>query len=89
MSYQLRFTDDGERAMNNLDKDERQQVAQKFDQITSSPFRDPADWDFTRMEGCAEGRFRITNGLRAFADIDNQNEVIWIHQIRRRENLYT
>jgi mRNA-degrading endonuclease RelE of RelBE toxin-antitoxin system len=89
MSYQLKFTNDGEETMSDLETEERQRVIQKFREIVSCPFRHPTDWDFVEMDGCAEGRFRVGDALRAFADVDDHNEIIRIHQIRRRENLYT
>jgi len=88
MTYQLRFTGDGEEAMYELETNERQRVVQKFMEIINCPFRHPTDWDFVEMEGCAEGRFRIGDMLRVFADVDEHNEVIRVHKIGCRENLY-
>lgn len=88
MAYQLRFTNDGVETMKNLETDERHQVVKKFIEIINCSFRHPTDWDFVEMDGCAEGRFRVGDAIRAFADVDDHNEVIRIHKIGRRENLY-
>lgn len=89
MAYELRFTDRGEEALDRLESEEQNRVEAKLARITTCPYRHPTDWDFERMDGCADGRFKLTDGLRAFADIDDQRGVIRIHRIGRRENLYT
>jgi mRNA-degrading endonuclease RelE of RelBE toxin-antitoxin system len=89
MSYELNFTDRGEETLNRLNSEEKTQVKSKLTRIANCPYRHPTDWDFKQMEGCADGRLRITDGLRAFADIDDRHKIIWIRKIGRRENLYT
>jgi mRNA-degrading endonuclease RelE of RelBE toxin-antitoxin system len=89
MNYDLKFTDCGEQALNRLEGEEQERVRQKLRRIANCQYRHPTDWDFARMDGCAEGRFGITDGLRVFADIDEQRGIIRIHHIGRRENLYT
>jgi mRNA-degrading endonuclease RelE of RelBE toxin-antitoxin system len=89
MNYELTFTDAAEQALTLLEAGEQERVQQKLNRIANCQYRHPADWDFTQMDGCAEGRFGITDGLRVFADIDEQRGIIRIHHIGRRENLYT
>jgi mRNA-degrading endonuclease RelE of RelBE toxin-antitoxin system len=89
MKYELRFTDDGQKALNSLEREEQQRIARKLNRIATCPYRDPTDWDFVRMGGRAEGRLCITDGIRVFADIDEECGVIRIHKVGRRENLYT
>lgn len=89
MPYEIVYTADGSEAFDQLEPTERQQVREKLDEIACSPFRDPWDWDFCRMEGCADGRFSIGKGIRVYADIDAGTGVIRIHHVGRRENLYT
>lgn len=60
-----------------------------MNRIATSRFRHPTEWDFKRMPGQSDGRFRLADGLRAFVDVDEQAEVIRVHYIGRRENLYT
>jgi mRNA-degrading endonuclease RelE of RelBE toxin-antitoxin system len=89
MPYNIVFTTDGSDAFEALEHMEQRQVWKKLDQIAYSEFRDPREWDFCRMEGCADGRFSIGGGLRVFADIDDGASIIRIHHVGRRENLYT
>lgn len=88
MPYEIVFTADGSKALESLEHSERDRVRDKMNQIAFSEFRSPRDWDFSQMEGCAEGRFGIGDSLRVFADIDDANGVIRIHNVGRRENLY-
>jgi mRNA-degrading endonuclease RelE of RelBE toxin-antitoxin system len=89
MNYDLTFTDGGERALTRLESKEQERVEQKLNRIVTCQYRHPTDWHFERMAGCSDGRFCITDGLRVFADIDDQRGIIRIHYIGRRENLYT
>ena len=89
MNYELTFTDGGKRALSRLDPANKERVKQKLTRIATCHYRHPADWDFEQMSGCCEGRFRLTDEFRVFADIDEERGVIRIHHIGRRENLYT
>ena len=88
MAYDITYTGSAEKGLEELETDEQDYVQKKLNQIASSEFRHPAEWDFKRMEGQAEGRFRIGNGLRIFADINNGEKTIRVHRTARRENLY-
>lgn len=87
MPYEIVYTQDGTDAFDDLEPIEQHQVQEKLAEIADCEFRDPRDWDFCRMEGCADGRFSIGR-LRVFADIDPRAGVIRIHHVGRRENLY-
>jgi mRNA-degrading endonuclease RelE of RelBE toxin-antitoxin system len=89
MTYRVSFTDEGETALRALESDERNRVTTKLGRIATCQYRHPSDWNFSRMDGCADGRFEIGDGLRVFADIDERRHLIRIHWIGRRENLYT
>lgn len=88
MAYDITYTGSAEKAFKGLEADEQSYIQKKLNQIASSEFRHPAQWDFKRLEGQAEGRFRIGNGLRVFADIDDTENTIRVHRTDRRENLY-
>jgi len=89
MRYDIIYTADGSEALDTLEPTEQHQVQNKLDKIAYCEFRDPRDWDYRQMEGCADGRFSVGGGLRVFADIDDAAGVIRIHYVGRRENLYT
>lgn len=89
MNYEITFTADGRDAFDRLEPTERAQVRKKLDRIAYADFRDPWEWGFCRMKGCADGRLKISDGLRVFADIYENAGVIRIHHVGRRENLYT
>ena len=89
MNYKLTDTDTGERALARLETEEQERVKQKLNRVATCHYRHPADWDFEQMSGSCEGRFRIAGDLRVLADIDEERGVIRIHNIGRRENLYT
>ncbi|GAB7093443.1 hypothetical protein JCM30237_05950 [Halolamina litorea] len=88
MAYDITYTGSAEEAFEGLEKIEQSYIQKKLNQIATSEFRHPAQWDFKRLEGQAEGRFRIGNGLRVFADIDDTEKTIRIYRTDRRENLY-
>lgn len=88
MPYDIVFTAAGSEALDQLEPTEQHRVRQKLDQIANSEFREPWEWDFCQMEGCADGRFSIGDRLRAFVDIDIGAGLIRIHYVGRRENLY-
>jgi len=87
--YDLEFTERAERAVSALESSERESIQQKLDRIATSRFRHPTEWDFERMPGRSDGRLRLAGELRAFVDVDEQNGVIRVHYVGRRENLYT
>lgn len=88
MTYDIAFTHAGRSALDSLERAERTYIHRKLEEITNCEFRHPTEWDFERMAGCADGRFRIGNGLRVFADIDEETSRIRVRDVRRRENLY-
>ena len=88
MAYNITYTGSAEKAFKRLETDEQRYIKSKLNQIASSEFRHPAQWNFKRLEGQAEGRFRIGNSLRVFADIDDTENTIRVHRTDRRENLY-
>lgn len=88
-AYDVVFTDDGSSSLGALERTERRRVHEKLERIASNEFRVPRDWDYEQLGGCAEGRFRIGDGIRAFADIDDVDRVIQVHRVDRRENLYS
>lgn len=87
MSYEIVYTTDGNDEFDDLEPIEQHQVQEKLAEIADCGFRDPRDWDFCRMEGCADGRFSIGR-LRVFAHIDPRARVIRIYHVGRRENIY-
>ncbi|QSX00103.1 type II toxin-antitoxin system RelE family toxin [Haloterrigena alkaliphila] len=89
MPYEIVFTADGSEAFNTLEHTEQRQVRKKLVQIAYCEYRNPRDWDYQEMDGCADGRFKVGSGLRVFADIDDRAGVIRIRSVGRRENLYT
>jgi mRNA-degrading endonuclease RelE of RelBE toxin-antitoxin system len=88
MAYSLVFTRDARHALDILERTERSAVTRKLNEISACEFRHPSQWDFERLPGLADGRFRIGNSLRVFADIDETDGLIRVHDVRRRENLY-
>jgi hypothetical protein len=48
-------------------------VTRNLEESSTSAFRHPSEWDFERLPGLADGRFRIGNSLRVFADIDEMD----------------
>jgi mRNA-degrading endonuclease RelE of RelBE toxin-antitoxin system len=88
MSYDIDFTTEGSEALAALERIEQKQVRRKFHRIAHNEFRHPREWDYRQMEGYADGRFCLSDSLRAFADIDETAGVIRIHHVGRRENLY-
>lgn len=89
MPYDIVFMADGSEALDRLEPTEQLRVRKKLDRIADSEFREPWEWDFCQMDGCADGRFSIGDRLRVFADIDIGAGLIRIHHVGRRENLYT
>jgi mRNA interferase RelE/StbE len=89
MAYDITYTGSAEQTFKRLETDEQSYIQQKLNQIASSEFRHPSQWDFKRLEGQAEGRFRIGNDLRVFADINDREKTIRVHGTERRENLYS
>jgi hypothetical protein len=45
-------------------------VIRNLEESSTSEFRHPSEWGFEQPSGLADGRFRIGNSLRGFADID-------------------
>ncbi|ELY58298.1 hypothetical protein C493_06974 [Natronolimnohabitans innermongolicus JCM 12255] len=88
MAYEIAFTGSIEEAFDGLEADERSYIQKKLDQIASSEFRHPSQWDFKPLKGRGEGRFRIGNGLRVGANIDDEENTIRVYWADRRENLY-
>lgn len=88
MAYDIVFTQNGRSALRDLGQSEQRQVRTKLFEIASCEFRSPTEWDFCSMAGPAEGRFRIGDGLRVAADVDDRRELIRVHRVSRRENLY-
>lgn len=88
MAYEIVFTGSVEEAFDGLETDERSYIQKKLDEIASSEFRHPSQWDFKSLKGRGEGRFRVGNGLRVGADIDDAEDTIRVHWADRRENLY-
>jgi len=88
MAYDITFTGSAETAFNGLETREQSYIENKLNQIATSEFRHPTQWDFKRLDGQAEGRFRIGNSLRVLADINDTENIILIHHTDRRENLY-
>lgn len=87
-AYAVTFTSEGRETVEALEKVEREHVRQKLNEIGGDEFRDPWDWDFKRIPGRCDGRFKLSDGIRAYADIDRQQLVIRVHKIVRRENCY-
>jgi len=88
MTFDISFTRSGKDSLANLEHTEQVRVRRKLEEIACSQFRHPRDWDFCQMEGFAEGRFGIGDGLRAFVDIDESSSEIRVHYVGQRENLY-
>lgn len=86
--YEIDFTTEGAQTVDQLDCEERQWVRQRLQQIAAAEFRHPTEWDFRRMPGPADGRFRLGD-FRVFADVDERARVIIVRYVGRRENLYT
>jgi len=82
------FTGSADEAFDGLESDERSYIQKKLDEIASSEFRHPSHWDFKLLDGQAEGRFRIGDSLRVFADINDAEDTIRVYRAARRENLY-
>jgi len=89
MAYNITYTGSAETALNSLENDEQCYIQNKLDQIATSEFRHPTQWDFKRLEGQPGGRFRIGNGLRVFATIDDTENIIRVYKTGRRENQYS
>lgn len=88
-AYEIAFTRSGRGALREFEQEERVQIRTKLAEIATCAFRQPREWDFQELPGRAEGRFRIGHDLRVFADIDEEAGVIRVHNVKRRENLYT
>lgn len=90
MAYEIEFTGSVEEAFNGLESDEQSYVQKKLDEIASSEFRHPSQWDFKTLSGQTEGEglFRIGNSLRVCADINDADNKIHVYRADRRENLY-
>lgn len=89
MAHEIVFTSSGQDALAALEHTEQSRVRRKLDRIATCEIRAPWEWGFCRMEGRADGRFWIGDGLRVFADIDRDGDVIRVRHVGRRENLYT
>ncbi|GAB7121093.1 type II toxin-antitoxin system RelE family toxin [Natrinema sp. JCM 9743] len=88
MAYEIVFTGSAEEAFDGLESDERSYIQKKLDEIASSEFRHPPQWDFKPIGGRSDGWFRVGNGLRVFADINGTDNTICVHRAAQRENLY-
>ena len=88
-TYEVEFTTEGRKTIESLEKREQDRAQQKLTAIGSNEFRNPWDWDYKPVPaGRCDGRFRLSDKLRAHAEIDRQEYVIRVHRVERRENLY-
>lgn len=88
MPYEISFTNAGKDSLAALEQPDQERVRKKLQRIAHDQFRHPREWDYCQMEGCADGRFGIGSGLRAFVDIEEATSIIRVHYVGRRENLY-
>ena len=88
MAYDIEFPGSEEEAFAGLEAEERSHIQQKLARIAAAEFRHPSQWDFKRFDGTCEGRFRIGNSFRVFAEIDDAEHTIRVYRAARRENLY-
>jgi len=48
----------------------------------------PWEWGFERMDGVSDGKLSLSDELRAFVDINQENRTLLVYRVYRRENLY-
>lgn len=87
--WEIEFTDQGRDSLDQLACTARNRVLEKLTTIACSEFRSPWEWDFQAMDGPADGRLAVGDGLRIVLDIDRKRRIIRVHGVRRRENLYS
>jgi mRNA-degrading endonuclease RelE of RelBE toxin-antitoxin system len=87
MTYDVSFAGGVEAAFQTLGSNATAEVKNKLEQVATSEWRSPADWDYEAWNGQASGKYNWGQ-YRVFADIDEENETIVVHQARYRENLY-
>jgi len=86
--YALRFTDCGRESLDDLEPVEVEQATRKLERICSCEFRKPWEWGFERMDGVSDGKLSLSDGFRAFVDINQENRTLLVYRVYRRENLY-
>jgi mRNA-degrading endonuclease RelE of RelBE toxin-antitoxin system len=89
MTYEISYHGSRDDVFGGLEQGERQRVQQKLTDIATNEFRQPRQWDFAQLSTHrAEGRFRVGDGLRVFADVCEGQQRIAVYDVARRENLY-
>ncbi len=89
MAYTISYRNSADSAFKSLDNSLRTRAEKKLERIANDEFRTPHDWGYERFEGqLAAGKFDLFNQLRVFADIDDENKRIIVHDAYSRENLY-
>lgn len=87
MAYEISFRRGLESAFETLESQAASQIQQKLEKVAACEWRSPKDWDYGPWEGQSNGKFDW-GSYRVFADIDENNGKIVVHEARHRENLY-
>jgi len=82
MSYQIRFSEKGEKQFNKLDKSVAKRFLNVFERIQQRPFH-----FIKKKEGTPYFLLRVGNH-RAVLDVDLKKEIIYIIDVGDRKNIY-
>jgi len=76
------------KSLDDLEPVEVEQATRKLERICSCEFRKPWEWGSERMDGVSDGKLSLSDELRAFVDINQENRTLLVYRVYRRENLY-
>ncbi|MDL0123427.1 type II toxin-antitoxin system RelE family toxin [Halobacterium salinarum] len=87
MAYDISFQHDSEAAFETLDSEATSHVQKKLERVANSEWRSPTDWNYSPWSGQSNGKYDW-GAYRVFADVDEDENQIVVHEVRHRENLY-
>lgn len=87
MSYNIIFQPAEEEVYEGISNEAAERVDRKLNQIATSEFREPTEWDYVHWDGEASGKYRIGD-IRVFVDIEDSARDIIVHKVAHRTNLY-
>jgi mRNA-degrading endonuclease RelE of RelBE toxin-antitoxin system len=87
MAYDISFQSGFESVFEKLDREATSRIQRKLEDVADCEWRSPTDWDYSSWSGQASGKFDW-DSYRVFADVNEEDEKIIVHEARHRENLY-
>lgn len=87
MAYNISFRRGSEAAFETLNQQEAAKLQKKLERVAADEWRTPYDWGYSSWGGQSSGKF-AWGSYRVFADINESDNEIIVHEARHRENLY-